>query len=541
MTEAKWHITDDGERKRCDASKKACKYAGRGHYDTQADADQAYHDQQGGSFSGTAVSKPHTEEYDDLSTPVYNLPKVALAGALKKIEKANKRAERSGIDERIGYTIEEYIEESTHPVTGMKVYKDRVRLTLDKPVLKHDGWTFAGKMTWDEEAGLITRMAPGQELLERPAAKLCDVCGKERVRTATYIVQKNNEQKQVGSNCLKRFMGITPGGLWMMESDLENSLDEMERDSSGLGRLNWRDERSDSVELMALALAISKDRGWVSRAASNTDQEATVDIMFELLNESKPTNAVILADYRAKAAKLKSEAEAIIKEAQEIDGNSEYAENLRVLASAKTVSNANAPLFLSAIGNSQRNKQREVAKEAQAKSEFIGQPGEKVADHKVTIEEIKYIPSNYGGKSLVVMVDEDGNRIKTFYSGSSDPEVGKSYSLSGTIKTHNEWNGVKETLTTRCKWKEARPDTKPATALPEDSVLAEAWTTDEVDAAFNKEAKRLERQFKKKAGPDGWEWNRPKDPALKKEWDDVNIALNADYRVRWSELTEQDD
>jgi len=51
------------------------------------------------------------------------------------------------------------------------------------------------------------------------------------------------------------------------------------------------------------------------------------------------------------------------------------------------------------------------------------------------------------------LIDLSGNHLTWFASG-SDMEVGNTYKLLGTIKKHDEYNGVKQTILTRCKVKE---------------------------------------------------------------------------------------
>lgn len=94
-----------------------------------------------------------------------------------------------------------------------------VSLTVkgETPVLP--GWTFIGTIDRlpDEEAGLegsdttVFRMAPGEEIPEHVKDKpqYCDHCKVNRRRNLTYLVRhdETNEVKQVGSTCIKDYLG----------------------------------------------------------------------------------------------------------------------------------------------------------------------------------------------------------------------------------------------------------------------------------------------------------------------------------------------
>lgn len=387
--------------------------------------------------------------------PVYDFPAHRLVKALDSIEKANRRAEKAGIPERFTYEVEKYEKRITDPETGIDRYEERARLTLGRPSVSHDGWKFAGTLAWDDEAGMIARLAPGEKMLERPRERVCDVCGTARDRRDTYVVQRDGVQMQVGSSCLERFMGIRPAGLWMLDFEIVSA--GLEGDGFDNGRSP--EPRYDARQTLAIGLAVAEKHGWVSRSAAQSynaaggNKTATADRVAEVIT-NKPVNERSVFEYaqiRKRAAQLTAEADELLDMARNTEGDSDYAINMRAIATPDTVTTRNTGMLLSAIAMRQNAREREATQQAQSASVHIGATGDKIADHAVTVDNVRYLEGDFGTTTLVTMRDTDGNVLTWFASGSKEFEVGKTYTVKGTIKKHDEFNDVKQTVLTRAK------------------------------------------------------------------------------------------
>ncbi len=84
-------------------------------------------------------------------------------------------------------------------------------------------------------------------------------------------------------------------------------------------------------------------------------------------------------------------------------------------------------------------------------SSHVGEKGDKI-DFTATVIFTKEIDTRFGLSTLIKMQDGDKNVFTWFASGVRD-DVPKFavINVRGTIKDHNEFNGVKETQVTRCK------------------------------------------------------------------------------------------
>ncbi|MDD2765785.1 MAG: hypothetical protein PHE83_17620 [Opitutaceae bacterium] len=93
-----------------------------------------------------------------------------------------------------------------------------------------------------------------------------------------------------------------------------------------------------------------------------------------------------------------------------------------------------------------------------ARSEFVGQPGER-REFSVTVRTRIPYASQFGPGIIYLLHDDSGNTLKWMTSGTGLPE-GNTFKIKGTIKRHAEYRGEKQTELTRVKLIEE--PTKPA-------------------------------------------------------------------------------
>ena len=105
---------------------------------------------------------------------------------------------------------------------------------------------------------------------------------------------------------------------------------------------------------------------------------------------------------------------------------------------------------------------KEVAEAARAsvatesKSEFVGEIKERLRDLKVTLTNARAVSSAYG-ESIMFTFQQEDNIFVWFTSCPPDEEsavVGNHYLLTGTVKAHKVYDGVKQTYLNRCILKE---------------------------------------------------------------------------------------
>lgn len=434
------------------------------------DAEQAVADAADAAAGNGEADPTDADVHVETIPTVYEFDAWRLDDAIGRIDTANKRAAKADIADRIGYSIERFTVERPvrdpdgRPIPDVSPYiVDRVRLTLDRPTVQHDGWVFVATLTWEEEGGLVTRVVPDEVLNHRPEAKWCDVCKSSRDRKDTYAVRnaETGEEKQVGSNCLQQFLGIKPSALWML--DWDGGLDDLGGDEDDERGGGWRaSSRRNSLEVLAATIAVVRANGWMSRANSRTQGgPATADTVGDVIDGISgysEDHARFLRAMRADARNHYEEAQAVKDFAAALDGDSEYEQNLRAAAIGDTVSTRNVPLLASAVAAKMRRDEQVARRQAAADTNrtaaeagHFGTVGEKIKDIDARVVGVRYIEGDYGVTTLLTMVDGDGHVFKWFASGHHDEEIGDEVTIAATIKGHGEFRGVPETQITRAK------------------------------------------------------------------------------------------
>jgi hypothetical protein len=109
-----------------------------------------------------------------------------------------------------------------------------------------------------------------------------------------------------------------------------------------------------------------------------------------------------------------------------------------------------------------KNNAKEIAEAAriaaipESKSEWVGEVKQRMRDLKVTLSSARACSSAYG-TSIMFTFDYNGNTLIWFTSCPPDEEdavVGNEYLLTGTVKKHDTYRGVKQTYLNRCILKE---------------------------------------------------------------------------------------
>lgn len=85
-----------------------------------------------------------------------------------------------------------------------------------------------------------------------------------------------------------------------------------------------------------------------------------------------------------------------------------------------------------------------------ANSNHVGNIGERITT-EVKINNIRGMETSWGYTNLVEMIDKDGNVLNWWTSKEFEGEKGDTVKITGTIKNHGEFRGVKNTVLKNCK------------------------------------------------------------------------------------------
>jgi len=324
-----------------------------------------------------------------------------------------------------------------------------------------NGWAFVARLEHTAE-GVVTACAPGESLppAYREAKPVCEHCGTARRRAETFVLRApTGELSQIGRNCLAEFLACDASrlvhaaelALWLAQHAVDAEFDP---EDDGIGG-SWFGRGDIRIEwFVACAVASIAQYGYHK---SGTDQPTRADASWranppfgacarerELWRAAQPTE-----EQRARAAQIVAWAQALAGDL------SDYEHNLRIAARLPVVGK-HAGVLASLPVAYERAMGIELDKKAAPRkvSEFWGELGKR-SEVTVTLVKLVEIDSRWANPTLCIFVTADGAKLIWFASGSCPRDIGAEYKVKGTVKKHEEYKGVKQTVITRVKWEVA--------------------------------------------------------------------------------------
>lgn len=86
-------------------------------------------------------------------------------------------------------------------------------------------------------------------------------------------------------------------------------------------------------------------------------------------------------------------------------------------------------------------------------SEWLFEEKERFYDYAVVLKFVRGMETRFGWTTLIKFEDDHGNILDWWTSTDVKAEVGDRVLLTGTVKSHNEYKGIKSTTVTRCRLK----------------------------------------------------------------------------------------
>lgn len=349
---------------------------------------------------------------------------------------------------RDGRTVSE-LSESDQPV----MVHVTVDATLDYEIPIIDGWELI--CTFDimpvpekNEHVVFTSKVPDKTL---PAEYLnkteihCDHCGINRFRNHSILLRnlESGEYKEVGSTCVKDFFGHDPkGALYMAQFKFDSVVKDVDEYCNNQG---YRMYTAYPLKpFLAMTAACISEYGWVSKGTAWEDETkmATAEHVDIEIHLNRKNKGIIPTEADEKLA------DDTIEYFKNLDPeNNDYLTNCKKVVELGYVPDKMCGVACSTIVTYKRTLK--VERPDRPASDYIGNVGERInlraeCVYSMTIE------SAFGFSELYVFVTPQGEKVKTFYSGSKwSCDTGETYHLTGTVKKHEEYRGEKTTILTR--------------------------------------------------------------------------------------------
>lgn len=412
------------------------------------------------------------------------------------VEKLNRRARRQGLPE---------IQATTKPANPLLIFKyghdgkvvlesddpkvgelhsskrhrfwgiiETVELTVEGEGPKFQGWRLIATLEPFDNSTNIVRAVIGETVSSdyRHDVGRCDHCKKVRSRKETFVVEREDgTQKVVGRNCIADFLGhkdvnalanyaaaLAEFGASLGQYLAMNVVSEDDFYGSGSAPAAYQLE-----QFLDIAIRCCRVYGWTHSTAEqdHPGKISTKNSTLGILNPPPPGTGAH-AEWSEErdtvmAATPSVDAVTVIEWARQIDEttDSTYFFNLRTIAHGGYVTASTAGYAASmyvAYNNAMERETERLRKEARPESRHVGRIGERV-ELTVTVERIIEHEGMYGCVGIHKMLDQDGNDLVWFASGSNwlDDDGVETYRIVGTVKSHGEYQGRAQTVLNRVR------------------------------------------------------------------------------------------
>lgn len=368
----------------------------------------------------------------------------------EKFQNAVGQAHKLGIPPLVLVEFAEYWTRHKN-AAGAYVINKYIRAIVEAQPLVVEGYTFCGT--------LDHRLDPYQPLVKEAFAgavpalywdrgPVCEHCHSNRQRATTYVFEKSGEYKQVGSTCLRDFFGYDPTasleyyGTSLVSEDWNNEIQGYEL---------W-----PTLDYLSLLLALISRHGYTSTAQAKDDPVLVSSALqaSDFYYPLQPGASEKLKQYRREvcreAAKRVDDAQALLDFgwAFASQGHESYHHNLVQLLGAGGFPPRYAP-FVASIYAVKVKADRKAREQAARSNEYVSEVGKRTV-FELTVRKVINWATDYGTTHCHILNDAAGNTL-VWKASSECLDEGKRYLLRGTVKSHEDRDGVHQTLLSRCK------------------------------------------------------------------------------------------
>lgn len=317
-----------------------------------------------------------------------------------------------------------------------------IEVNIDESAIKLNGWNLIGKI--EDVDGSILLTSFGEKELKQfrnASTNHCDHCKTNRSRKVSFIVEKDSEIKQIGSTCLIDFVGHKSAIQYAALISFLENIDEVLEDEGFLSGSS-KDFGYEVKRVRQVAAYDIRTNGYTSKAKAEENMTmSTTDFV----------KSVIFGGKEDKVQITEADIELVEKTLEwfetETHEDSDYFYNCSKIVQNDYVKARYFGYVVSLIAvylNSQKKKA------TQKVSNWFGNVGDKKVRVTAKCVALFSFSGNYGYQYMHLFVTEEGNVVK-YVTSKVIAEQDSEITFEGTIKAHEEYNGTKQTVFTRCK------------------------------------------------------------------------------------------
>lgn len=373
----------------------------------------------------------------------FNIPAPNMQEVESKLNKLNKRAFKLGIEEISWVWGKAYLNSDE---------KLLVPIELSGPLhIQYEDWEFVATLQHLTTGENILRSIDNSISIPkefRETGPICQHCLINRYRKDTYLIRNINSNTivQVGSSCIKDFLGgFSPDNI-LHRAELVSSLMEYMTGSSGsFGHTS--EDLYYLTKVLSQTSACIRDYGWVSKSkAQEYGKTATVNHVYN--NFDPPTKDFVCSIVTDDDKKLAIEVADWAENLPDYDCEaSDYLHNIRAIARSGMVGYRTMGFAASMVSAYKRATEP-------VKPKLISNHVGSIKERKIFDLVLKHdydFMGHYGMSYKYIFEDANGNIMVWGTSNKQDFVRGQKYSIKGTIKDHSEFKGTKQTILSRCE------------------------------------------------------------------------------------------
>ena len=372
---------------------------------------------------------------------------------------------------RIANKCKKYGCEFTYKKTG-EVYRELIDENKQKYTARFiqveaegtaiiNDWQFIASVEHTEKGNIINRVCD-IEVPERyyMGSPVCEHCNSSRYRKYTYIVRNvnNGEFKQVGKSCLNDFTHGLSAEAAARYISLYDCLIAGETPEPGF-RFEHYIELKEALQYIAETInkfgyVKTQDCGR-STASRAHDYYLTNNGMIPSYIREDCKREMEEVNFDHTAPKVLDTVSKALDWVLSQDETNNYMHNLKTICSLPYVRQKNFGILASLFPSHNRELAYQAKKEAEAKanaaevtSEYVGTIKDRITVEVKSVTCVTSWGTDFGITRIYKIIGTDGN-VYMWKTGNLIEDTIKT--ITGTVKAHNEFRGIKQTELTRCR------------------------------------------------------------------------------------------
>lgn len=322
-----------------------------------------------------------------------------------------------------------------------------------------NGWEFVAAVEHTEKGNIFSGIL-GVEVPQRyyNSPPICEHCNTNRQRKSTYIVRnkETGEFKQVGKACLKDYTQGMSAEMVAQYISLFDTLIEGEAPDPGA-----RIERYlDVEEFLCCVSETIRSYGYVKSGGDRQSTASRAMDFHEAMHGRAITReyledlqeAMQLTHFDPKSERAVKEVQDALEWIRAEEDSNNYIHNLKTACSLKFTVYKNYGLLASLFAAYKRGMAYAAKRQSseESSSVYVGEVDGKVTVHVESVQCMSSWEGHYGTTRLYKIIGKDGNTY-TWKTSKVMPETFESMTITGKVKAHTEFRGVRQTELTYCQ------------------------------------------------------------------------------------------